>query len=57
MSNTKRVMVSFTEKQWEVIQRLKGEFGDSDAIIVKNIVLAWLSEKSFITDSVKNKEK
>ena len=50
-------MVSFTERQWELVQKLKGEFGDNDASIVKNIVLAWLSEKSFITDSAKNKGK
>ncbi|MCG2825505.1 MAG: hypothetical protein L6265_02800 [Thermoplasmatales archaeon] len=56
MSNSKRVMVSFTEKQWEVVEKLKGEFGDNDANIVRNIVLAWLSEKSFITDSAKSKK-
>ena len=49
-------MVSFTEKQWELIKKLKGEFGDSDSDIVRNIVLAWLSEKSFVSDTVKNRE-
>lgn len=57
MSSTKRVLVSFTEKQWDVIQELRGEFGDGDANIVKNIVLAWIAEKSFNTESAKRKYK
>lgn len=55
MTKSKRVMVSFTEKQWKLLEQLRGEFGDGDADIVRNVVLAWLSEKSFITDSAKNK--
>lgn len=55
MSKTKKVQVSFTEKQWEVIEKLRGELGDGDSDIVRNIVIAWLSEKSFISDSAKNK--
>lgn len=55
MTKSKRVMVSFTEKQWKLLEQLRGEFGDGDADIVRNVVLAWLSEKSFISDSVKNK--
>lgn len=55
MSKMKRVMVSFTERQWEMIEKLRGEFGDNDANIVKNIVLAWLSEKSFVTESAKER--
>jgi len=58
MSNKKegkRVMVTFSSAQWKLIEKLRGEFGDSDAGIVKNIVLAWLAEKSFITDSAKSK--
>ena len=56
MAKSKRVMVSFTEKQWELIKKLRGEFGDSDSDIVRNIVMAWLSEKSFVSDTVKNRE-
>jgi len=56
MTKSKRVMVSFTEKQWELIKKLKGEFGDSDSDIVRSIVMAWLSEKSFVSDTVKNRE-
>ncbi|ODS40383.1 MAG: CopG family transcriptional regulator [Candidatus Altiarchaeales archaeon WOR_SM1_79] len=56
MANSKRVLVSFTEKQWELIEKLRGEFGNGDSDIVRGIVMAWLSEKSFVTDSAKNKE-
>lgn len=55
MSEKKRVQVVFTEKQWQLISGLRGEFGDGDADIVRNIVLAWLSEKSFISESAKKK--
>lgn len=55
LSEKKRVQVAFTEKQWSLIENLRGEFGDTDADIVRNIVLAWLSEKSFITEATKDK--
>ena len=51
----KRVQVAFTIDQWNLIENLRGEFGDGDADIVRNIVLAWLAEKSFISTVAKNK--
>jgi len=57
MSYKKRVQVSFTEQQWELISKLRNEFGDGDSDIVRNIVLAWLSEKSFISTSAKERIK
>ena len=56
MAKTKKVQVSFTEKQWDLIGKLRGEFGDGDSDIVRNIVIAWLSEKSFVSDTVKDRE-
>lgn len=53
MVKSKRVQVSFTERQWKMIDILRGEMGDNDADIVRNIVLAWLAEKSFVTDTTK----
>ena len=53
---TKRVQVSFTERQWRLIEKLKGEMGMSEAEIVRNIVLAWLAEKSLISAIVKNEK-
>lgn len=52
---TKRVQVSFTEKQWELLEKFKGELGESDADIVRSIVISWLSEKSFISSTIKKR--
>lgn len=49
----KRVQVTFTEEQWRLIEKFKGVMGSDDAEIVRNIVLAWLSEKSVVSASVK----
>ncbi len=51
----KRVQVAFTTSQWDLIEKFRGEFGEGDADIVRNMVLAWLSEKSFISTVAKNK--
>jgi hypothetical protein len=34
---------------------LRGEFGEGDADIIRNIVLAWLAEKSLISTNVKQR--
>jgi hypothetical protein len=52
-SKVKRVQVTFTEEQWSLIERFRGVMGSEDAEIVRNIVLAWLSEKSVVAESVK----
>ena len=52
-SKVKRVQVTFTEEQWSLIERFRGVMGNEDAEIVRNIVLAWLSEKSVVAESVK----
>jgi len=49
----KRVQVTFTEEQWRLIERFKGVMGSDDAEVVRNIVLAWLSEKSVVAASAK----
>lgn len=53
----KRVQVSFTERQWDLITYFKGEFGETDAEVIRSIVLAWLAEKSLISTSIKNRMK
>ncbi|MCL2687303.1 MAG: CopG family transcriptional regulator [Methanobrevibacter sp.] len=54
-NNSKRIQVNFTPEQYELIQKLKGELGGSDADVIRNIVINWLTEKSFISTSIKNK--
>jgi len=51
----KRVQVAFTRSQWDIVENFRGEFGEGDADIVRNIVLAWLAEKSLISTIAKNK--
>jgi len=55
MTKRKRVQVVFTNEQWSLIERFRGDLGAGDAEIVRNIVLAWLSEKSIISTNAKNK--
>lgn len=51
----KRVQVAFTQSQWDLVEQFRGEFGEGDADIVRNMVLAWLAEKSLISTAAKNK--
>lgn len=52
---SKKIQVSFSDKQIELLSYLKGEMGETDAEIVRNIVIAWLSEKSFISTVTKQR--
>lgn len=50
----KRVLVSIPKGSWEVIEKLlKGKMGDKDSEVVRNIVLAYLSEKGYMRDEIK----
>jgi len=49
----KRLTVQFTDEQWKIIDKL--DIGSNDANKVKNIVIAWLAEKSMITTEAKKK--
>ncbi|WP_432481374.1 hypothetical protein [Moraxella sp. ZY200743] len=51
----KKIQVSFSDKQMELLEHFKGELGETDAEIVRNIVIAWLAEKSFITTIAKQR--
>jgi len=45
----KRVLVSIPDGAWEIIEKeLKGKIGEKDSEIIRNIVLAYLSEKGVI---------
>ncbi len=52
-SESVRVQVVLTREQYEIIQMLKGLMGSSDSEVVRNIIIAWLSEKSIISERLK----
>lgn len=52
---SKKIQVSFSDKQIELLERLKGEFGETDADVVRGVVIAWLAEKSFISTVIKER--
>jgi len=49
--------VTFTDKQWKLIERLRGIMGSDDAELVRSIVLTWLAEKSLISDELRREIK
>jgi len=51
----KKIQVSFSDKQASLLEHFKGELGETDADIVRHIVIAWLAEKSFISTMIKQK--
>ena len=51
----KKIQVSFSDRQVELLEKLKGEFGETDADVVRTIVLAWLAEKSFVSTVIKER--
>jgi metal-responsive CopG/Arc/MetJ family transcriptional regulator len=45
----KRVLVSIPEGAWEIIgKEFKGKIGESGSEVIRNIVLAYLSEKGYM---------
>jgi hypothetical protein len=50
-----RIQVIFTQNQWDLIEKFRGEMGEDDSELVRNIVLAWLAEKSMISSTVKQR--
>jgi hypothetical protein len=44
----KKILVSIPEGAWEVIEKeLNGKMGDKDSELVRNIVLAYLSDQGY----------
>ena len=57
ISNKKRVQVSFSKEQIELIEDMCGEMDNTDTEVVRNIVISWMAEKSFISNAIKNKRR
>jgi len=44
----KKILVSVPEGIFNIIRELKGKFGESDSEVVRNIVVAYLSEQGYL---------
>jgi len=52
----KRVLVSNPNGAWEIIEKeLKGKIGEKDSEIIRNVVLAYLSEKGYLKEKGERK--
>lgn len=46
----KRILVSLPNGIWKIVnEELKGKIGESDSEVVRNLVIAYLSEKGYLT--------
>jgi hypothetical protein len=49
----KRVLVSLPRGVWKIINsELKGTIGESDSEVVRNVMIAYLSEKGYLSKGV-----
>ncbi len=44
----KKILVSIPEGIFKTIRELKGKIGESDSEVVRNIVIAYLSEQGYL---------
>lgn len=50
----KRILVSIPDGTWKIIEkRLKGKLGDKESELIRNIILAYLSEKGYFKEEEK----
>lgn len=49
---SRKILVSFTIEQYRMIQRFEGRMGSSMAEVVRNLVLAYLSEETYLKDDL-----
>jgi hypothetical protein len=46
----KKVQVTFSDGQWKLIEKLKGILGETDSEVIRNLVMSYLSEKSYVKE-------
>ena len=49
-SSMKKILVSIPEGTYQILQDLKGEIGESDSAVVRNIIIAYLSEQGYYSN-------
>ena len=51
----RRILVSLPTGIWKIVNNdLKGKIGESDSEVVRNVVIAYLSEKGYLNRRVEN---
>lgn len=51
----KRILVSLPNGIWKIVNKeLKGKIGESDSEVVRNLVIAYLSEKGYLNKKVEH---
>ncbi len=53
---SKRIIVTLPEETYKLMKSLNG-MGEKDAEIARNLIIAWMAEKSMISTSAKEKMK
>ena len=53
--NSNQINVKFTDEQTEIVKKLVGVMGGTEAEVVRNIFLAWLSDKGVLTEVIKKR--
>jgi hypothetical protein len=43
----KKILVSLPKGVFDIVQGMKGQIGDSDSEVVRNIVISYLSEQGY----------
>jgi len=49
----KRILVSLPEGIFNIVKALKGKLGESDSEVVRDIVIAYLSEQGYLKNGGK----
>ena len=47
-----KIQVTFSTGQLRLVRKLKGTIGETDSEVVRNIVVSYLSEKSYVKEEV-----
>ena len=45
----KKILVSLPEGVFDLVRNLRGELGESDSEVVRNIIVAYLSEQGYFS--------
>lgn len=53
--NNNQINVKLTDEQKKIVNNLVGVMGGTDAEVVRNIFIAWLSEKSILSEIIKRR--